>query len=230
MTASPDTLSQIDGVKAGLSTDRPLIICDADEVLLRFVETLEGYLQEQSLYLRLDSFALSGNIRHSEDDRVVEAERVKDLMRHFFSTRVGDCPPVDYAVEALEALSKQADVVVLTNLPSALRAEREAAMKAHGMPYPVISNDGLKGAAVRYLSDGRTHSIAFLDDLPHNIASVAEHAPFVHRIHFIADERLRPLLGPAPDAHRRIDCWREAHDYLESWMNGPEQRDSSILP
>lgn len=230
MTASPDTLSQIDSVKPRLSTDRPLIICDADEVLLRFVETLEGYLQEQSLYLRLDSFALSGNIRHTDDDRVVEAERVKDLMREFFSTRVGDCPPVDHAVEALAGLSKQADVVILTNLPSALRAEREAAMTAHGMPYPVISNDGLKGAAVRYLSDGRNRPIAFLDDLPHNIASVAEHAPLVHRIHFIADERLRPLLGPAPDAHRRIDCWREAHDYLESWMNGTEQRDSSILP
>lgn len=223
MTPSPDTAQQIDIVKPQLDIKRPLIICDADEVLLRFVETLEAYLHENELYLRLDSFALSGNIRHAHDDSVVEAERVKDLMRSFFEHRVGDCPPVDHAVDALKHLSQDADVVVLTNLPSALRAERERAMAEHGLAYPVISNEGPKGAAVDYLCQGRDRPIAFLDDLPPNITSVAEVAPYVHRIHFIADERLRPLLGAAEDAHQRIDCWREAQDYLESWMNGAEK-------
>lgn len=220
MTPTSDTTSQIDIVKPALNLDRPLIICDADEVLLRFVETLESYLHEHGLYLRLDSFALSGNIRHAHDDSVVEAAKVKDLMRGFFENRVGDCPPVDHSVEALKYLSDTADIVVLTNLPSALRAERERAMAAHGLAYPVISNEGPKGAAVDYLCQGRHKPVAFLDDLPPNITSVAETAPYVHRIHFIADERLRPLLGPAADAHQRIDCWREAQDYLESWMSG----------
>ena len=56
--------------------------------------------------------------------------------------------------------------------------------------------------------------VFFLDDIPHNIDSVAECAPHVHRIHFIADPRLAGLIGAAKGASARIDAWHEAHDSI----------------
>jgi hypothetical protein len=43
---------------------------------------------------------------------------------------------------------------------------------------------------------------------------VAEHAPDVHRIHFVADPRLAKLIGPASGASKRIDVWEEAQDWI----------------
>jgi hypothetical protein len=56
--------------------------------------------------------------------------------------------------------------------------------------------------------------VFFLDDITHNIDSVAEHAPDVHRIHFVADPRLAKLIGPASGASKRIDVWEEAQDWI----------------
>jgi hypothetical protein len=56
--------------------------------------------------------------------------------------------------------------------------------------------------------------VFFLDDIPHNINSVAEDAPDVHCIHFIADPRLQKLIGKADGATKRIDIWAEVHDYI----------------
>ncbi|MFZ5608446.1 MAG: hypothetical protein ACOY99_02425 [Pseudomonadota bacterium] len=215
MPIAPHTRTQIEDLRARLDGARPLIICDADEVLVRFVATLEAYLGDEGLYLRFDSFALTGNIRRREDDRPLDKEEVGRLLRQFFATRIADCPPVEGAAAALHALSTRADIVVLTNLPDGLRAVREAALKRLGMPYPVIANDGLKGPAVALLALRRRAPICFLDDLPPNIDSVAEDAAHVHRIHFVADPRLAALLGPAARAHCRIDSWRDTRDYLE---------------
>lgn len=225
MTVHQDTQKRLNEVVKSIDSARGLIICDADEVILKFVATLEQYLTEQDLYLRLDSFALSGNIRKQEDDEVVAAEDVGRLMQDFFQNRVSECPPVDHAVDALAHLAQFANIVILTNLPHELREAREQALVRLGMPYPVIANSGLKGKAVNMLTQGLSTPCAFLDDLPPNIASVAQEANKVRRIHFIADERLRPLLGQAEDAHARIDCWLEARDYLEAYV-----RDPGLLP
>jgi hypothetical protein len=194
-------------------TNRPLLICDADEVLVQFASTFETYLCEQGYSIAFTSFALSGNIRRLDTGEAASRAQVNTMVDAFFLDRVEACPPVPGAVAALKTLSAHADIVVLTNIPAAQQARRAAALAAHGMAYPVHSNDGPKGPAVKALAGAR-RKVAFVDDLPPHHQSVAETISHVHRLHLIADPRLRALLPRAPYAHARIDDWDEALPHL----------------
>ncbi|HJO64441.1 MAG TPA: HAD family hydrolase, partial [Sphingomonas sanguinis] len=54
----------------------------------------------------------------------------------------------------------------------------------------------------------------FVDDLAQHHASVAEHAPQVHRLHMVSEPEMAPHVPPAPDAHARIDDWRQAERWI----------------
>lgn len=196
-----------------LST-RPLLICDADEVLLYFAQAFERYLSNDGYVIDFSSFALAGNIRDANGD-ALDALTVKAKVEAFFADSIESCAPVAGAAMALAQIAPYADIVVLTNIPAAQRARREVALAGHGMPYPVLANVGSKGEAVRALAAERQAEVAFIDDLPPHHSAVLQAAPQVHRIHMVADERLRRLVPQAPDAHIRLDDWGDALPYLE---------------
>ena len=213
MTLPDDIAGQINRVPQ--NRNRPLLICDADEVLLQFARTLEAFLDDAGYALHLESFRLHGNVRDARTGLPADADTVTTLLQRFFLERVAQCPPVDGAVGALETLSARADIVVLTNVPMAALEARRNAMAAYGLAYPVIANTGGKGPAVRALAGERQAPVIFMDDLPSNHASVADHAGHVHRVHFVADPRLGPLIGASDHAHTRIDHWPAAQQYLD---------------
>lgn len=199
-----------------IDPERPLVLSDADEVLVQFARPLETFLDEQGLYLELRSFRLAGNVKMKGTHEVISDQIVMALLAEFFASRVADFPAVPGAVEALAQLSRQAEVIVISNVPMGSRQARADSLHALGMPYPLVANEGEKGPAVREIIASHAAPVVFLDDLPQNIASVASHAAHVHRIHFIADPRLRPLLDPAADAHARIDEWPAALAHIEA--------------
>jgi hypothetical protein len=82
------------------------------------------------------------------------------------------------------------------------------------MDFPLIANIGAKGHVVKHLTQKLQKPAFFIDDLPHNHGSVLKHAAHVHRLHFIADERLAKLLGPAEDSSARLDSWHALSDYI----------------
>ena len=86
------------------------------------------------------------------------------------------------------------------------------------MDYQVVANQGLKGPAVARLAERVDAPVAFLDDIPHNIASVARAHEPTRRVHFIADERLAKLIPPAEHSHHHTTQWDEARAYLEAWL------------
>ncbi|MEE8370890.1 MAG: HAD family hydrolase [Sphingomonadales bacterium] len=204
--------------KLSLVGDRPLIICDADEVLVQFVAPLEAFLNRQGCSLRLRSFALVGNVFDSKTGEELDRERVFGLIDGFFTDCVADCLPVEGAVEALESLRGRAEIVILTNVPHHARQARQEVFAAQGMPYPLIANAGQKGPAVKALTAAREAPVIFVDDIPFHHASVAEHAGSTHRIHFVADPRLQKLLEPAEHAHVRIDDWALARDHIDEHL------------
>ena len=205
MTQIPQEVrSQLDALT--LAPDRPLLITDADEVLFAFVRGFERFLDTQGMLLRLDSFALSGNVRRRDDDQPVPAPEVRELILGFFDDCTEALEPVAGAAAALAGLSHRAQILVLSNVPLPQRDARQRALQSHGMDYPLIANIGRKGGAVAELADSVEAPVFFVDDIPHNITSVAESAAHVTRLHFVADPRLARLLGPAEDAHARIDA------------------------
>ncbi|HZD26631.1 MAG TPA: hypothetical protein VE631_10255 [Alphaproteobacteria bacterium] len=202
-----------------LAPGRPLIVTDADEVLFAFVRGLERYLATQGAYLDLSSFSLTGNIRRRADGEPLEATAVRDLIRDFFAEHTEELEPVAGAPEALAALAGRSQILVLSNVPLDQLAARRRALARHGMDYPLVANIGRKGAAVAELARRVAAPVFFLDDIPHNIASVAELAGEAVRLHFVADPRLARLLEPAADAHARTDDWASARAFIEERLD-----------
>lgn len=199
-----------------LDPSRPLIICDADEVLLQFMAGLESYARTLGFYHDFSSFRIHGNIRHQANDEPLDDAAVTSLISQFFATCTRDLEPVPHASNSLASLSRHAQIIILSNLPATAREDRIDNLTRHGMPYPVIAGSGPKGSIVSGLIAGFGQPVVFIDDLPPHHTSVAQLAPHVHRLHFVADQRLARLVPPSPDAHRRIDTWPEA----EHWISG----------
>jgi len=199
-----------------LDPARPLIICDADEVLLQFVAGLERFLERHGCYLDLISFAIHGNVRRRDTNVPVANDEVTRLIAAFFDSETRTMEVVPGAAPALAELSVRAQIVILSNLPDTARTARAENLAAHGLPYPVLAGSGPKGVVVKRLIDGFTGPVVFVDDLPPHLTSVASETPHVHRLHFIADPRLAKLLPPAQDAHRRLDDWPSAKDWIAS--------------
>lgn len=212
-----DVVPQIEALR--LRRGVPLIVTDCDEVLMQFLVGLETYLETQGLWLDLRSYALTGNIKHRGTDEVFAASGMPGLMKGFFETSTHALIAVPGAADALKALSARAQIVVLTNVPYSERETRAKNLAAQGMDYPVIANKGLKGGAVKKLADMVDAPVFFLDDIPHNIASVAKAHDASHRLHFIADKRLARLMGQSPDSHFHTTEWSEAHDFIAARLD-----------
>lgn len=208
---SEEVSNQIERLE--LDPDRPLVISDADEVLLQFMRQFEIYLDRNDMWIDLSSFRLQGNIKYKGSDEAVDMTN-RNIIDDFFAAETLNFSPVEGAAEALNALSKEAQIIILTNLPIAQKSERQINLSKHGMDYPVIVGSGLKGPAVKSLGEKINAPLFFLDDIPHNINSVAEYVPTSGRIHMIADPRLSKLIGAAEGASARIDQWQEAQAWI----------------
>lgn len=198
---------------------RPLLILDCDEVILDFAEPFRRWLADhRGIELRLETFALAGNMRWLADDRPVERADFPALLDGFFTEGQGYQAPAEGALAALAALSADMDLVVLTNIGEPHRDRRRGILKGHGLDVEVHANAGPKGPMVRALAGDRR--AVFVDDLPPHHASAAEHAPGVGRLHMVADRRLRPMIAPAPMADARIDDWAEALPWIRARVLG----------
>lgn len=187
----PDEAVQAQIDKISIDHHHPLIICDADEVLLQFIVGLEDYLECQGLWLDLTSYAITGNIKQRDTGEPVSDDDVKTLLEDFFATQTEHIKAMPGAAVALQRLTQQnAQIVVLSNLPSTQRAARQRCLQAQGMDYPVITNQGLKGAAVAYLSRAMRAPVFFLDDLYHHLTDAFKWREDLYYVHFIADSRL----------------------------------------
>ncbi len=196
--------------------NRPLLITDCDEVLLRMVAHFDDWLDEAH---NIDFAFESGNFGGAMTDRksgdLVAIDRVWPLLDEFFRNEMHRQTIVPGAVEALGRIGEVADIVILTNLGDEAHPWRVEQLAAHGIAHEVVCNSGGKGVPARALIDRHRATVtAFVDDLPVHHASVAKHAPEVHRLHMVAEPRLAPAVPPAPAAHARIDDWPTACPWI----------------
>ncbi|WP_262691250.1 hypothetical protein [Kordiimonas aestuarii] len=209
-------MTSIERFIAEISPKRPILLLDADEVLLRFVERLEVHLLTCGYEIRLNSFQLSGNIYRQETGIPAEPLTVKELIAGFFDACSHDVPLVPGVTEALSSLSAPYDIAILSNIPDRCRARREASLRSQGINFPVLSNQGGKGPIVARVAAHHDAPIVFVDDLPPQHKSVAQYAPDIHRVHFVADPRLASMIDKAEHAHVRIDDWPTLTHHLRN--------------
>jgi ribonucleotide monophosphatase NagD (HAD superfamily) len=163
----------------------------------------------------VDRFALFQNIYRPGALEHLELSEGRQLFDDFFRTGCGEIEPAPGAVEALAALSRRAEILILSNAPADAERLRAAWLKRHGLPQALILNTGPKGPITAALTAQTAQRTAFVDDLIPNLDSVADHSPATATFQHVADLRLRPL-APRSDRHRRIDDWAELGAAIEA--------------
>lgn len=194
---------------ADIQPGRPLIAVDADEVLVHFAEHFRDHCAARGIQFSLIEYRLDTALRHA-DGRPLDRAEITPLIWEFIETETRNQRAIDGAAEGLAALAETAQVVVLTNAPAKMRADRIANLADLGMAYPVVMNEGGKGRALRWLAARAGAPVAFIDDSVDQHRSAAKHAPDVRRVHMVAPEILRPIIGEAPGAVARVQDWAEA--------------------
>jgi hypothetical protein len=207
----------IDAATVPVASARPLLIVDADEVLLAFARGFDTFLGQRGCYLDLVSYRLHGNVRRADDKSALIDIEVTGLLDEFREA-LDWLEPIEGACDAIASLSRDMDVVVVSNVTPAQAPARLKNLATLGLSLPLLANSGPKGPAVKTLARRAGKPVFFVDDIPMHHASVAEHAPDVIRIHFVGDERLKALLPPAPHAHARLDDWAAASAFVRQHL------------
>ena len=201
---------------------RPLLITDCDEVLLHMVSHFGAWLGEaHEIDFVADGGDFSRAMTRRVDGSVLDRAEMWPLVGGFFDTEMHRQTLVPHAREALAEIATYADVVILTNLEDHRQAPRVEQLRAFGIDYRVVTNQGGKGPPVKALvaEYGATATV-FVDDLAHHHQSVSEEAPDVWRLHMISEPRLAPNVPAAPAAHVRIDDWIAAKEWIAGKLAG----------
>ena len=203
---------------------RPLVVTDCDEVLLHMVRHFRDWLGEaHAIEFPLDSNPFASMRRRGAEEPLPDDEKWRYLSL-FFDTEMHRQTAIEGAAAALAELSREADVVVLTNLTDDYQAMRGRQLRDHGIAARVFTNQGPKGTALRRIVDEYAPSrVAFVDDLAHHHASAAEALPDISRLHFCGEPTIAALVPCALEAghaHARIDNWSEALPWLLEALHG----------
>lgn len=194
--------------------DRPLIVCDIDEVVLEFLSPLTAFLRSHQYDLLPRSFRLHGNIVSQLDGSEMGREQFDALEDLFFESQDLWQRPAERAVETLHALSEDADIVFLTAMPPRHHGIRRRLLDQFDLSFDMIASEQPKGPIVARLHDRRSLPVAFIDDIQRNLLSVAEHVPECLLITMMANADFRPF-APAPvGAIMAASDWVHAGDLM----------------
>ena len=130
---------------------RPLLISDCDDVLLHFAPHFADYVAEAHGYtFRLGRPGFVGALT-DDTGADVEPARAWELLNAFFDAEMHRQHLVDGALEALRAISAEADIVILTNIGDQHSANRVVQLERLDIRHRVICNQGGKGRPVAEL-------------------------------------------------------------------------------
>jgi hypothetical protein len=196
--------------------NRPLLITDCDEVLLHMVSHFDAWLGEaHGIRFAFETGNFGQAMTYSGTGELVAEDQVWPLLTEFFRGEMHRQTLVPGALEALGRIGEVADIVILTNLGDEAHPWRVDQLARHGIRHEVVCNRGGKGVPAREIIERYgAGATVFVDDLPVHHASVAKHAPGVHRLHMVAEPRLAPAVPPAEHAHARIDDWPTASGWI----------------
>jgi hypothetical protein len=204
-----------EGATVPLIAGRPLLVGDADEVLLAFAQGFDLFLRQRGCYLDFSSYRLHGNVRRLDDNTALIDVEVTELLQDFRAD-LDSLAAIDGAKDAMAELSETMSIVVLSNVSITQAPARLRNFLELGWDFPLVTNSGSKGRPVKVLAKRAHAPTFFMDDTPIHHQSVAELAPEVFRIHFVGDERLKTLMPPSPHAHFRARSWPDARNFIRS--------------
>jgi hypothetical protein len=207
------TIAQIS--QLSIAQHRPLVICDVDEVIVHFTREFEEFLSERDMELDFSTVAHAfATTRYKHNQQPIGSQQTGIIVDQFFAERTLGMKTIEGAVESLKKFSEFADIVMLTNLPHEAGDHRRKNLAAHGLNYPVVTNSGPKGPAIQRIASHVSAPVVFIDDSPGFITSAYEHAPHIHLVHFIQDERFSRNIKPLEFVSLSTDNWKDLHSHV----------------
>jgi hypothetical protein len=205
--------------------ERPLIVCDVDDVVLRFIDPFQLFLQSLGHEFLPRSFRLHGNIVSKADGTEIEGRQVSRLIEDFFEAQELWQTPVDRVVETLGRLSQVADILFLTAMPPRFQDQRRRLLDSAGLLFPLLASEQPKGPIVHALHASRSFPVAFIDDMAHNLHSVREYMADCLLIHLMPDSPVHRFAPAAADDVTRATDWAHAAEVIEAhFLSGTVNR------
>ncbi|QPH53370.1 HAD family hydrolase [Pontivivens ytuae] len=212
------TREQLD--RLSLERGRPLLVLDADEVLVYFLRHFRVFLDARGWELDLTTYRLDAALKHRGEGRTATREEGLAFIDRFFAEETPQQEAIPGAAEAVARMAERAQVVVLTNLPHHARAARVGNLARHGLAYPVVSNSGGKGPVLAALAERTVAPVVFVDDSKAQIDSAAKHAASVRRLQLIGCDYAAPALPRSEQAERTALNWDEAAPWIRAALDG----------
>jgi hypothetical protein len=200
-------------------SDRPLVVCDIDEVTLAFVSPFMAFLTTRGYELQPRSFRLTGNILDLRTGAAADRATVSDLIESFFLEQARWQRPVDRVQPSLAALSEIADVIFLTAMAPRHFQTRRELLDSHDLPYPMIATEDAKGTILKLVHGDRQTKVAFVDDIAANLYSVRETLPNAFLVNLMANDAFRALAPDPGAAIARPATWPDAQREIGTFLN-----------
>jgi len=207
-----------DGKATSKNHEKPLLVCDVDEVVLHLVDPFVAVLEERGFTLKSHSFKLTGNVFDAKTGREATQDEVWSGLTQLFEEQDKRQGLVDGVVKGLNDLSDHPDIIFLTNMPHPFGDIRRNYLKENGLDFPLVTNTRSKVPAIQHLQSHCSASIGFIDDTPTNLNQVREGVDDVHLFHFMANEDFRALAGPIDGIHFSSGDWVETSEKIRHAM------------
>ena len=217
---TPNTKKQIS--KLNIDPNLPLMIFDADEVLVHFAEPFATYIKKHNHRLHLTGYRLDNAIKKADTDEVADPDTAKDLVWGFINEKTKSQPAAKGAPQALKKLQAYAQIIILSNVPHSVHDDRVANLKSLNMDYPLISNEGMKGPAVKEILKNHKSQSFFIDDNPYQVESVYNDNQQTVCVHFSVCDLVKPYMPKAVGASIKPTSWEDLVAQLISCLKDDE--------
>ena len=173
--------------------NKPLLICDADEVIFDFMRGFESFLLRNSLRYLWRSYSLTGNIVN-KNNVPIDEKKVKVIIKKFLEECTSELSLVKCAKTSLIKLARHYQILVLSNIPFEFYEQRLKALEKRGLFFPFFANEGAKGKVCSYLFKNSKNPVWFIDDSPMQVNSVKKENSKIKTILYIENVKLAKLV------------------------------------
>ena len=205
---------QIDLKNLKIDNSLPLIICDADEVIFEFMKSFDKYLNKNDMFFSYNSFRLNGNIIYLKENKIVEADKIQNIILDFFKNCTLNMPLIKESKETLKELKKYTNIVILSNIPEKYAPNRLKCLKKHNINYNFLYNKGPKGDICKKLEKLTNKKTFFIDDLPNQIKSVSNSTKNIITIHFLQNKKLLKILPEVKNSDFNARNWKQVKEII----------------
>ena len=220
---TPNTKKQISDLD--LDPTIPLMIFDADEVLVHFAEPFANYLIKHNHRLHLTGYRLDNAIKKANTNEVATPDTAKDLVWGFINEETKIQPAAKGAPQALKKLQEYGQIIILSNIPYSVHNDRVTNLKNLEMGYPLISNEGMKGPAVKEILKNHKAQSFFIDDNPYQVESVYNDNLQTVCVHFSVCNLVKPYMPKAVGASIEPTSWDDLVSHLVNCLKSLKNED-----